>query len=83
MSLGRRCESDRERTHEEVVCVRNVTADTEELHQVVELAVDVAAYLGRISMGEVSARAEHGRRTVTGALTVTTLPSSISSSLAL
>ena len=30
--------------HEEVVGVRHVAADAEELHQVVELAVDVAAY---------------------------------------
>lgn len=30
--------------HEEVVCVGDVTADAEQLHEVVELAVDVAAY---------------------------------------
>jgi len=34
------------RTHEQVVGVRDVAADAEELHEVVELAVDVAAYLG-------------------------------------
>lgn len=33
------------RTHEEIVRVGDVTADAEQLHQVVELAVDVAAYL--------------------------------------
>ena len=31
-------------THEEVVCIGDVTAYAEELHQVVELAVDVATY---------------------------------------
>ena len=30
--------------HEEVVGIRHVATDSEELHQVVELAVDVAAY---------------------------------------
>ena len=69
-------------THEEVVGVRDRAADTEEFHQVVELAVDVAAYLEVISIG--LEEAERGSElTVTGALTVTTLPSSISSSLAL
>ena len=32
-------------THEEVVGIRNIAADSEELHQVMVLAVDVAAYL--------------------------------------
>lgn len=35
------------RTHEQVVRVRDVTADAEQLHEVVELAVDVAAYCNR------------------------------------
>ena len=30
--------------HEKVICVGNVAADAEEFHQVVELAVDIAAY---------------------------------------
>ena len=33
--------------HEEVVGVRDVAADAEELHEIVELAVDVAAYCDR------------------------------------
>lgn len=33
------------RTHEEIVGVGNIAADAEKLHQVVELAVDIAAYL--------------------------------------
>lgn len=32
-------------SHENVVCLRTVTADPEQLHQVIELAMDVAAYL--------------------------------------
>ena len=32
-------------THEEVMCVGNVTAHAEELHQVVKLAMNVAADL--------------------------------------
>ena len=32
-------------THEEIICIGNVTAHAEELHQIVKLAVDVAAYL--------------------------------------
>ena len=32
-------------THEQVVCVRHITTDAEQLHEVVELAVDVTAYL--------------------------------------
>ena len=31
-------------THEQVVCVRHITTDAEQLHEVVELAVDVAAH---------------------------------------
>jgi hypothetical protein len=31
-------------THEEIVCVGHVAADAEKLHQVVELAMNVAAY---------------------------------------
>jgi len=34
-------------THKEVVCVWRVAADAEQLHQVVELSMDVTAYLGR------------------------------------
>jgi hypothetical protein len=40
----RRSMRDKERTHEEVVCVRIRATDLEQLHQVVELAVYVAAY---------------------------------------
>lgn len=72
------------RTHEKVVRVGDIAADTEQLHEVVKLAVDVATYLFWISVRDgnqrVSARSEH---TVTGALTVTTFPSSIKSSRAL
>jgi hypothetical protein len=32
-------------THEEVVRIRRVAADSEELHEIVELAVNIAAYL--------------------------------------
>jgi len=32
-------------THEEIVGVGNITADAEELHQVVELAMDITTYL--------------------------------------
>lgn len=32
-------------THKEVVGVRHVSANTEQLHEVVELSVDVTAYL--------------------------------------
>ena len=70
-----------EPTHEEIFCVWNVAADAEELHQVVELAVNVAAYL-EASERLLSAAGMRARLTVTGAVTVTTLPSSISSSRA-
>lgn len=41
--------------HEEVVRVGDVAADAEELHQVVELAVDVAAYChGRVDGHDVA-----------------------------
>lgn len=33
------------RTHEQVVRVRDISADPKQLHEVVELAMDVAAYL--------------------------------------
>jgi hypothetical protein len=74
-----------ERTHEEVVGIGYRAADSEEFHQVMELAVDVAAYLDIVSV-ERKAEDDGGRgwkHTVTGAFTVTTLPSSINSSLAL
>ena len=75
-------------THEQVVCVGHVAADAEQLHEVVELAVDVAAYLERHQRGRVAASGamstrSTGQPTVTGASTRTTLPSSISSSRAL
>jgi len=38
-------------THEEIVCIRDVSADAEELHEVIELAVNVAAYLFAQSVG--------------------------------
>lgn len=31
-------------THEQIIGVRDISSDTEELHQVVELAVDITAY---------------------------------------
>lgn len=68
------------RTHEEVVCVGYIAADAEELHEIMELAVDVAAYLQRGQWG--GGERGLGRRTVTGAVTVTTLPSSMRSSRA-
>jgi hypothetical protein len=46
----------RDCTHEEVVGVGDRTTDSEELHQVMELAVDVAAYLDIISNGSVRER---------------------------
>jgi len=33
------------RTHKKIIRIRHVAADAEQLHQVVELAVDIAAYL--------------------------------------
>jgi L-ribulose-5-phosphate 3-epimerase UlaE len=33
--------------HEKIICVWNVAADSEEFHQVMELAVNVAAYCNR------------------------------------
>lgn len=69
-------------THEQVICVWNIAADAEELHQVVELAVDIAAYLGMVSE-KYTLECALAVVTVTGAVTVTTLPSSISSSRAL
>jgi hypothetical protein len=42
-------------THEQVVRVRDITADAEQLHEVVELAVDVAADChGRIDADDVA-----------------------------
>lgn len=38
--MRRRCH-----THEEILCIRRVAAHAEELHEVVELAVDITAYL--------------------------------------
>jgi hypothetical protein len=32
-------------THKQIVCIRDVSSDAEELHQIMELAVDIAAYL--------------------------------------
>ena len=72
-------------THEQVICVGYVTPDTEEFHQVVELAVDVTTYLLKVSYWSHPREivVAFGFRTVTGAQTVTTLASSISSSRAL
>jgi len=73
-------------THEKVVGVWHIASDTEELHEIVKLSVDIAAYLwqlARQSHHTPYARNAQGQRTVTGASTDTTLPSSISSSRAL
>lgn len=32
-------------THEEIICLRYIATDAEELHEIVELTMDVAAYL--------------------------------------
>jgi hypothetical protein len=32
-------------THKQIVCIRDVSSDAEQLHQIMELAVDIAAYL--------------------------------------
>ena len=53
-------------THEEILCVGRVAADAEELHQVVELAVDITAYLGthqrRVRGVSQNSPYRHGRR---------------------
>jgi hypothetical protein len=76
------------RTHKKVVCIWRIAADTKQLHQVMELAMNVAAYLARGRQHRATRRAsesahERNIRTVTGAFTVTTFPSSTSSSRAL
>ncbi len=70
-------------THEEVVGVGDVATDSEQLHQVVELAVDISAYLFPALTDRHFEYLERRPPTVTGADTVTTFPSSIKSSLAL
>lgn len=72
-------------THEEVVCIWYVASHSKQLHQVVELAMNITAYL---DLG-ISHRSEHHKprtevaHTVTGAITVVTFPSSMRSSRAL
>jgi len=71
-------------THKEVVGIGNVAADSEQFHQIVELTVNVTAYLERIvRLDEIRRVFCPWLSTVTGAVTVTTFPSSIKSSLAL
>lgn len=74
-------------THKEIIRVGDIAADAEQLHQIMKLAVNITAYLiianklrqlPSLSYKKVSIE----RLTVTGAVTVTTLPSSIRSSLA-
>jgi hypothetical protein len=48
-----RCERLRDCTHEEVVGVGDWTADSEELHQIMKLAVNVAAYLKIVSVDQM------------------------------
>lgn len=71
------------RTHEQVVGIWNIAAYSEELHEVMVLAVDITAYLEAVSDKGDWEIYYMAVRTVTGAVTVTTLPSSISSSRAL
>lgn len=33
--------------HEEVICIRDIAANTKQFHQVVELTVDISAYCNR------------------------------------
>lgn len=70
-------------THEEIVCIWYITTHAKQLHQIVKLAVDVAAYLTCFQSAKAPPLSAGSMRTVTGASTPTTLPSSISSSLAL
>ena len=35
-------------THKQIICVRDVTADAEQLHKIVKLAVDIATYLPQV-----------------------------------
>lgn len=85
MRLGVRTEGGARPTHEEVVCVWDVASHSKQLHQVVELAMNITAYL---DLG-ISHRSEHHKprvevaHTVTGAITVVTFPSSMRSSRAL
>ena len=47
-------------THEQVICVWHITTDTEKLHQIVKLAVNVAAYLESRQLAGLSHIAGHG-----------------------
>jgi hypothetical protein len=49
------CNKAAAHTHEEIVCVRDVTADAEQLHQIVELAMDIAAYLRAPGLAPIQA----------------------------
>lgn len=74
---------DNLRTHEEIVCVWHVATDPEELHEIMELAMNIPTYLTMTSQRRGSRVYRYGFGTVTGASTRTTLPSSIRSSRAL
>ena len=70
-----------ERTHEEVVCFRALTADVEKLEQIPKLTMNITTYLTRDQcQSEIHTTRE---RTVTGESTTWTFPSSINISLAL
>lgn len=46
-------------THEQVVCIRYIASDAEELHQIMELAMYVAAYLQRTSISMMPSLQAH------------------------
>jgi hypothetical protein len=54
------------RTHEEVVCIWTEAADFEELHQVKELAMDVAADLVRVRLAGREGEAARGGERLRG-----------------
>jgi hypothetical protein len=69
-------------THEQVVGIWHVATDTEQLHQIMKLAMDISTYLLQYHQ-PYSHQYAVGALTVTGASTPTTFPSSMSSSRAL
>lgn len=82
------------RTHEEVICIWAESSHFEELHEIPKLTVDVTANLYSMTSIEKEGSMERrvqilqmgcheGRRTVTGASTTCTFPSSIKISRAL
>lgn len=70
-------------THKQVIRVRDITTNPEKFHQIMELPMDITAYLPNPPSAHAFQTVILGFPTVTGAVTVTTLPSSINSSLAL